>query len=85
MSQFFNERADEYEEHMRSFVLELYDVIASPISTTRETISILDLGCGTGLEFEAVFARAPNALITGVDVSEEMLFRLREKYQALMS
>ncbi|MBA7706932.1 Carboxy-S-adenosyl-L-methionine synthase [subsurface metagenome] len=85
MAQFFNERADGYEGHMRSFVSDLYDVIATPISTTNEPISILDLGCGTGLEFEAVFARAPNALITGVDVSEEMLSRLREKYQALMS
>jgi len=85
MAQFFNERADGYEGHMRSFVSDLYDVISTPISTTNEPISILDLGCGTGLEFEAVFARAPNALITGVDVSEEMLSRLREKYQARIS
>lgn len=85
MAQFFNERADGYEGHMRSFVSDLYDVIASPIPATGKPISILDLGCGTGLEFEAVFVRAPNALITGVDVSEEMLSRLRKKYQARMS
>ncbi len=85
MAQFFNEKADGYDKHMRSLVSELYDVIASPISATSEPISILDLGCGTGLEFEVLFARASNALITGVDVSEEMLSRLREKYQARMS
>ena len=85
MAQFFNERADGYEEHMRSFVSELYDEIASPIPTTNEPISILDLGCGTGLEFEALFAIAPNALITGVDISEKMLSRLSEKYQVRMS
>ena len=81
MAQFFNEKADGYEEHMRSFASDLYDVIASPIPATGEPISILDLGCGTGLEFKAVFAKAPNALITGVDVSEEMLSRLRDKHQ----
>ncbi len=85
MAQFFNERADTYEGHMRPLVSDLYDVIASPILTTSEPISILDLGCGTGLEFEAIFTRAPNALITGVDVSEKMLSRLREKYQVHMS
>ena len=85
MSQFFNERANGYEEHIRPLVFDLYDVIFTPIPTTNEPISILDLGCGTGLEFKAIFARAPNALITGVDVSEEMLSRLREKYQARMS
>jgi len=85
MDQFFNERVDGYEEHMRPLVSDLYDVISTPIPTTNEPISILDLGCGTGLEFEAIFARAPNALITGADISEEMLSRLKEKYQARMS
>ena len=85
MAQFFNERVDGYEEHMRPLVSDLYDVISTPIPTTNEPISILDLGCGTGLEFEAIFARASNALITGVDVSEEMLSRLKDKYQARMS
>ncbi len=85
MAQFFNERVDGYEEHMRPLVFDLYDVIASPIPATSEPISILDLGCGTGLEFRAVFAKVPNALITGVDISEKMLSRLKEKYQARMS
>jgi len=84
MAQFFNERADGYEEHMRPLVSDLYDVISTPIPITNEPISILDLGCGTGLEFKGIFARAPNALITGVDISEKMLFRLKEKYQARM-
>ena len=85
MAQFFNERADGYEEHMRPLVSDLYDVISRPIPTTNEPISILDLGCGTGLEFKALFARAPNVLITGVDISEKMLSRLKDKYQARMS
>ena len=82
MAQFFNDRVDGYEEHMRPLVFDLYDVISTPIRTTNEPISILDLGCGTGLEFKGIFARAPNALITGVDISEKMLSRLKEKHQA---
>ena len=84
MAQFFNERADTYEGHMRPLVSDLYDVIASPIPITSEPVSILDLGCGTGLEFKGIFARAPNALITGVDISEKMLFRLTDEYQIHM-
>ncbi len=85
MAQFFNERVDGYEEHIRPLVFDLYDVISTPIRTTNEPISILDLGCGTGLEFKAIFAKAPNALITGIDISKEMLSRLKEKYQARMN
>ena len=76
MARFFDERADTYEGHMRPLVSDLYDVIVSPIPITEEPISVLDLGCGTGLEFKAIFAKAPNALVTGVDVSEKMLSRL---------
>lgn len=36
---------------------------------------LLDLGCGTGLELEAVFARFPQAEVTAWDVSAEMLER----------
>lgn len=42
--------------------------------------SLLDLGIGTGLELEAVFRRFPEIRVTGVDLSENMLRLLREKY-----
>ncbi|HAK43840.1 MAG TPA: class I SAM-dependent methyltransferase, partial [Clostridium sp.] len=47
---------------------------------TEEAIEILDLGCGTGLELEEIFNKAPNARITCMDLSEEMLKILKEKY-----
>ena len=40
------------------------------------TRTLLDLGVGTGLELEAVFARFP----TGLDIAPSMLALLREKY-----
>lgn len=88
ISQFFDERTDTYEEHMRQSLLssfsKFYGLISSPIARTSEPISILDLGCGTGLELESVFSRAPGALVTGVDVSKKMLCRLRDKYQKFL-
>ena len=35
--------------------------------------AILDLGCGTGLELDALFARFPDLRVTGIDMTEEML------------
>jgi len=39
----------------------------------------LDLGCGTGLELDFIFARAPNARVTAIDISSEMLAKLKAK------
>ena len=91
MAAFFDARAAGYDEHMRGFVFadkafdEFYQAMSAPIGKTDEPVHILDLGCGTGLEFEALFQRAPNALITGVDVSENMLELLRKRYIGRMS
>ena len=52
---------------------------------TDEALNILDLGCGTGLEIEPLFQRVPNALITGVDLSKNMLQLLRKRHIANMS
>ena len=52
---------------------------------TRADGRVLDLGCGTGLEIDTILERAPNAQITGYDVSEQMPGRLRSKYRAMLS
>ena len=41
---------------------------------------LLDLGCGTGLELEPIFARFPGLCVTGIDLTQEMLRRLKEKF-----
>lgn len=84
MGEFFNKRADMYEGHMKEtveFFTEYYKAIASPIKDTKSNIDILDLGCGTGLEIEGIFEKAPNSKITGIDMSEEMMNKLKEKYK----
>jgi len=84
MADFFNTRAEGYEAHMERSVASFerfYQSIASPIPETKEPLRILDIGCGTGLELEAILSKAPNAVITGIDVSARMLDRLRERYR----
>ena len=75
MAAFFDARAAGYDDHMRDNIFEsdttftqFYQALSSPIERTDEPLNILDLGCGTGLEIEALFQRVPNALITGVDL-----------------
>ncbi|ERI91990.1 methyltransferase domain protein [Clostridiales bacterium oral taxon 876 str. F0540] len=85
MSSFFNERAEGYEAHMRETVNSFetyYDLISCSIEETDKEVEILDLGCGTGLEIEGIFKKAPNARITCIDMSEQMLEILLEKYKS---
>ena len=91
MAAFFDARAAGYDVYMRDSIFpgaafaQFYQAMSLPIERTGEPLNILDLGCGTGLEFEALLQRVPNVLITGVDLSETMLERLQEKYRAHMS
>jgi len=84
MARFFDVRAEGYENHMREsfegMLEEFYAQVASSIPKTTVPIRLLDLGCGTGLELEYMFNKAPNALITGIDMSAQMLERLQQKY-----
>jgi len=86
MGSFFNARAAGYEAHMRAVLGrwrgfdEFYRRVALPIPKTKLGIRLLDLGCGTGLELKEVFKRAPAVMITGIDLSSNMLTILRRHY-----
>jgi tRNA (cmo5U34)-methyltransferase len=83
MADFFDVRAESYDKHMHQNLddfEEFYSTIAKSIPPTKDHIHILDLGCGTGLELSKIFHRAPNAQLTGIDLSENMLVQLRIKY-----
>jgi len=84
MKEFFDLRADSYDDHMAEYVSNyegFYRAVAEPIPKTNKKIKLLNLGCGTGLELEYIFAKAPNALVTGIDLSQEMLDLLLDKYK----
>ncbi len=77
MSAFFRARLGEYEDHMALWK-EAYARLAELIPAEAQTL--LDLGCGTGLELDALFARRQDVAATGIDLCPEMLERLREKH-----
>ncbi len=84
MADFFNKRAETYDEHMKEnieFFDQLYDSISSCIVKTESKVRIMDIGCGTGLELQGILDRAPNAAITAIDVSTEMLDRLKNRFK----
>lgn len=58
----------------------LYRAVADQIAPTAAPIKILVLGCGTGLELLAIFGKAPNTQIIGIDVAPGMLAELRKKF-----
>lgn len=81
MSEFFAARLSEYDEHMLSCVegcREGYIKMAELVPKNAKTL--LDLGCGTGLELYEIFKRIPDMEVTGIDLTAAMLQRLREKY-----
>lgn len=81
MDEFFAARADGYDEHMLTEVegcKEAYTEMANLVPA--DTKSILDLGCGTGLELDEIFKRLPDISVTGIDLTKEMLDKLSEKY-----
>lgn len=82
MDQFFDKRADSYEDHMLQDEsnYKYYQMISDPINKTDQKISILDLGCGSGLELAGIFKKAPNAMITGIDLSQKLMEKLMENY-----
>ena len=81
MSDFFNHRAKIYDEKHIEHIgggMESKHIIASFLPPHTKTV--IDLGIGTGLELEAIFKRFPDIEITGLDIAEDMLKLLQEKY-----
>lgn len=77
MSDFFTKRLDNYEEHM-SIWEKSYQVFAETLPSECQTI--LDLGCGTGLELDKIWKSNPDIQVTGVDLCQSMLNKLLEKH-----
>lgn len=77
MGAFFDCRISDYEEHM-SYWREHYKRVAELVPSGAQTL--LDLGCGTGLELDRIFERLPNINVTAIDLSDEMIAKLLQKH-----
>ncbi len=82
MENYFDSRISAYDEiHNQtgiSWGKQIRDIVAQYIDKNK--CKILDLGCGTGLELEEILKKCPNAEVVCVDISEEMLNKLEEKF-----
>ena len=78
---FFNSTADIWDQKFGAEPDDpFYQAVALQIPQTEAPIDILDLGCGTGIQLEFVFKRAPNARVTAVDRAPNMLKQLSAKF-----
>ena len=83
MDAFFDARIGDYEEHMarwKPHYAWLAQLLAEEADRRGGMDTLLDIGCGTGLELDGIFARLPKLRVTGVDLAGEMLARLRQKH-----
>ena len=82
MDDFFAARIDGYDEHMHRDIEggSAFYAYTAALLPAFPGARILDLGCGTGLELEEYFKLAPDARITGIDLSDVMLSALRAKF-----
>lgn len=84
MGDFFDTRANIYEDHMMSNVeniVEYYTEISKYIPRNRN-LKLLDLGCGTGLELDEILKVNSDIEFTGIDLSSKMLEKLMEKHRS---
>jgi ubiquinone/menaquinone biosynthesis C-methylase UbiE len=72
-----------YDRQPGNLMLDLDEVLFSKLlkSIELENKNVADIGCGTGRHWNKILAKNP-ALLTGFDVSDGMLARLKEKYPA---
>ena len=81
MEDFFDTQAPSYDDYMLNNVEGLAEGYAELVKHIPDgTETLLDLGCGTGLELEEIFAVFPDLRVTGIDLSQTMLDKLSDKY-----
>ena len=81
MGAFFDVRAGIYNDKMLSGSgIEDYIKLGECFPKTDAPLRILDIGCGTGIELDYIWARCPNAHITCVDLSGGMLELLSDNH-----
>lgn len=81
MTDFFAARVNGYDEHMLSEVegcKEGYLKVAELVPDSAKTL--LDLGCGTGLELDYIFEKSPDLCVMAIDLTEAMLDALQKKH-----
>ncbi|TCL58951.1 methyltransferase family protein [Kineothrix alysoides] len=75
----FNQQAPTYDIDMKgAHARNLYPALLKKLSNI-EYHTVLDLGCGTGAIIQAILREAPDKEVYGIDISEKMLQKAKEK------
>ena len=74
--EFFNWRIDQYDEVHEPY-MDTKEELANNIDNDAE--KILDLGGGTGLELFHLFEMYPDVRVTVIDITENMVEKLKTK------
>jgi tRNA (cmo5U34)-methyltransferase len=80
----FDTRATDYDANRRSLIPnfdEYYSIGVDALAYQGKSPRVLDLGGGTGLSTSFLLRRYPNAHVTLLDFSEEMLAIARERFK----
>lgn len=82
MDEFFNNRIDGYEKHQLNSIKDakIFYPFSASCLPIKKNATILDLGCGTGLELDYYFKLNPNAKVTGIDLASGMLEVFKNKF-----
>lgn len=82
----FNEHATDYDEQRRKLIPcfdDFYSIPVSIIETKKEAPTILDIGAGTGLFSSLLLEKYPNAKLTLIDLSENMLEQAKDRLKGI--
>ena len=80
----FSGRAADYDGNRRNLIVnfdEFYNISVDALACTNCAPRVLDLGAGTGLSTLYLLKRFPDARVTLLDFSEEMLSVARERFR----
>ncbi len=73
---FFSKKVDCYDKVHETLMETKKDAVEA---LNINTFKVLDLGAGTGLELIYLFKRFPNAKVTAIDITPEMLAKIKER------
>jgi len=75
LKRYYNDWATGYDNYAKEVKYTLADYIAKAASNLMpdDVVSVLDIGCGTGIVGESLSTYRPQCLIDGVDISIEMI------------
>lgn len=75
LKKYYNDWAHQYDDYAEQvqYVLGQYIAMQAAELMPATNVSVLDVGCGTGIVGESIFFRRPSSLIDGVDISKKMI------------